>query len=81
MADSSGSIGKRECSAYDPKTQKLSDYVLYFRNKNFHRPNHLISRPTVAYYFHRTIPRAPEPSPILSRRSILPSGRRARSAV
>jgi gluconolactonase len=42
---------KRGVFSYDPKTQKLSDYALYFQNENFHGPNDLIFDRQGGLYF------------------------------
>jgi gluconolactonase len=42
---------KKGVFSYDPKTQKLSDYVLYFQNENFHGPNDLIFDRQGGLYF------------------------------
>jgi gluconolactonase len=42
---------KKGVFIYDPKTQKLSDYVLYYQNENFHGPNDLIFDSQGGLYF------------------------------
>ena len=42
---------KRGVFSYDAKTQKLSDYALYFQNENFHGPNDLIFDRQGGLYF------------------------------
>jgi gluconolactonase len=42
---------KKGVFVYDPKTQKLSDYVLYFQNENFRGPNDLIFDRQGGLYF------------------------------
>lgn len=42
---------KKGVFSYDPKTQKLSDYVLYFQNQNFLGPNDLIFDRQGGLYF------------------------------
>jgi gluconolactonase len=49
---------KRGVFSYDPKTQTLSDYVLYFQNENFHGPNDLIFDRQGGIYFTELKPRA-----------------------
>ena len=42
---------EKEVFSYEPKTQKLSDYALYFQNENFHGPNDLIFDRQGGLYF------------------------------
>jgi gluconolactonase len=42
---------KKGVFIYDPKTQKMSDYVLYYQNENFHGPNDLIFDSQGGLYF------------------------------
>jgi len=42
---------KKGVFIYDPKTQKMSDYVLYYQNENFHGPNDLIFDRQGGLYF------------------------------
>ncbi|PYN84651.1 MAG: gluconolactonase [Candidatus Rokuibacteriota bacterium] len=42
---------KKGVFIYDPKTKKMSDYVLYYQNENFHGPNDLIFDRQGGLYF------------------------------
>lgn len=46
-----GTDRKRGVFVYDPKTKKVSDYVRYFQNENFHGPNDLIFDHEGGLYF------------------------------
>ena len=46
-----GTDRKRGVFVYDPRTKKVSDYVRYFQNENFHGPNDLIFDHEGGLYF------------------------------
>lgn len=46
-----GTDRKRGVFVYDPSTKKVSDYVRYFQNQNFHGPNDLIFDHKGGLYF------------------------------